>query len=331
MAVALKGSIIRTIKSMVVATVVLGVLSTARAESNFLTLGTGGFTGVYYPAGGSICRLVNNQRQHHGIRCSVQSTGGSVDNLQQVRSGELDMGIAQADWLAHAYRGSDRFKASGADQQLRTLFSLYPEYFTVVTRADSGITKLDQLKGKRVSVGKVGSGQRATLEVLMRLKGWTMDDFSQAMEVNPADQASALCAGKIDVMIYTLGHPNGATKEVTHGCNSRIVEIDDAAVAKMVRDYPYYRWAIIPAGMYPGNERPIRTLGVMATFFSNDQLNEERAYQMVKAVFEQAESFRRLHPAFDALVLQQMVKGPFSAPLHPGAKRYFVEQGLIAP
>ncbi|MEH6625396.1 MAG: TAXI family TRAP transporter solute-binding subunit [Motiliproteus sp.] len=318
--------------SVLLATVSSLLLSSlVHAESSILTLGTGGFTGVYYPAGGSICRLVNNTRKQHGIRCSVQSTGGSVDNLREVRSGELDMGIAQSDWLSHAYSGSDRFKTVGADKQLRTLFSLYPEYFTVVARADANIHSLEQLKGKRVSVGKVGSGQRATLEVLMRLKGWKMDVFAEALELDPADQASALCDGSIDVMIYTLGHPNGATKEVTRGCDSRIIEIADPAVEKMIRDYPYYRWASIPAGMYKGNEKPIRTLGVLATFFSNDKLSENQAYEMVRSVFEQAETFRKLHPAFNALILQDMVNGPFSAPLHPGAKRYFVEQGLIKP
>ncbi len=304
--------------------------SAVRAESSIVSLGTGGFTGVYYPAGGSICRLVNNTRADHGIRCSVQSTGGSVDNLQQVRRGQLDLGIAQSDWVYHAFHGSERFDEDGADADLRTLFSLYPEYLTIVARADAGISDLEQLRGKRVSIGKPGSGQRATFEVLLRALGWDLSVFAETPELEPADQARALCDNRIDVMIYTVGHPTGAIKEVTRNCESRLVRVVGPAVERMIAGNPYYHRASIPGGIYAGNPEPVTTLGVHATFFASNRLSEDVAYSLVRAVFENSDQFRRLHPAFVALDTRQMIHGPFSAPLHPGALRYYREAGMVS-
>ncbi|MBY4676400.1 TAXI family TRAP transporter solute-binding subunit [Marinobacterium arenosum] len=301
----------------------------AQAENRLLSLGTGGVTGVYYPAGGAICRLVNLTRQQHGIRCAVESTRGSVANLERVRSGELDLGIAESYWLFHAYHGSERFQPAGSDTKLRTLLTLYPEYFTLLARSDSAIRSFDDLRGKRVSIGKPGSGQRATLETLLRKKGWRLADFSEALELEPAEQASALCDGRIDVMIYTVGHPSGATKEATRECGSRLVEVADDDVAAVVEQNPYYRWVSIPGGLYDGNPQDTRTFGMSAVFFASSELPEPAAYAIVKAVFEQFDRFRRLHPAFARLEPGHMVKGPYAAPLHPGAERYFRESGLL--
>ena len=216
------------------------------AEQRFITIGTGGVTGVYYPTGGSICRLVNKGRKQHGIRCSVESTGGSVYNLNTIRQGELDMGVAQSDWQYHAYNGTSKFADKGANKDLRAVFSVHPEPFTVVARADSGIKHIDDLKGKRVNIGNPGSGQRGTMEVLMKAKGWTKDDFALASELKSAEQSSALCDNKIDAMVFTVGHPSGSIKEATTSCDSVLVEVSGDAVNKLVSDNSYYRTATIP-------------------------------------------------------------------------------------
>ncbi|MCW8885558.1 MAG: TAXI family TRAP transporter solute-binding subunit, partial [Motiliproteus sp.] len=174
-------------------------------QQRFVTIGTGGVTGVYYPTGGSICRLVNKSRKEHGIRCSVESTGGSVYNLNTIRAGELDMGVAQSDWQYHAYNGTSKFADKGANKELRAIFSVHPEPFTVVARADAGIKTFDDLKGKRVNVGNPGSGQRGTMEILMKAKGWDMKSFALASELKSSEQSSALCDNKIDAMLFTVG------------------------------------------------------------------------------------------------------------------------------
>jgi len=302
---------------------------TASAEQQFITIGTGGVTGVYYPTGGAICRLVNKNRKSHGIRCSVESTGGSIYNLNTIRAGELDMGVAQSDWQFHAYNGSAKFADKGPDKDLRAVFSVHPEPFTVVARADSGISNFNDLKGKRVNVGNPGSGQRGTIGVLMDAKGWTMADFSLASELKASEQARALCDNKIDAMVYTVGHPSGAIKEATTSCDSVLVTVDGKAVDKLISDHPYYRTATIPGGMYRGNDKDTQTFGVGATFVSSAKVPDEVVYQVVKAVFENFDTFRKLHPAFGNLKKSQMVKDGLSAPLHPGAERYYKEAGLM--
>nr|WP_231870195.1 TAXI family TRAP transporter solute-binding subunit [Grimontia celer] len=305
-------------------------LTAVPAQANqFVTIGTGGVTGVYYPTGGAICRLVNKTKKEHGIRCSVESTGGSIYNINTIRAGELDMGIAQSDWQFHAYNGSSKFKDQGAYKDLRAVFSVHPEPFTVVARADAGVKTFDDLKGKRVNVGNPGSGQRGTIEVLMEGMGWTMDDFKQVSELKAAEQSKALCDNKIDAMVYTVGHPSGAIQEATTACDSVIVEVNNAASNKLVSDNDYYRTATIPGGMYRGNDGDVQTFGVGATFVSSAEVPEDVIYNVTKAVFENFDDFRRLHPAFANLKKEEMVADGLSAPLHPGAAKYYKEVGLI--
>jgi len=299
------------------------------AGQQFVTIGTGGVTGVYYPTGGAICRLVNKSRKEHGIRCSVESTGGSVYNLNTIRAGELDMGVAQSDWQYHAYHGSSKFKEKGANKDLRAVFSVHPEPFTVVARADSGIKNFMDLKGKRVNIGNPGSGQRGTMEVLMGALGWTKKDFKLASELKSAEQAKALCDNKIDAMVFTVGHPSGSIKEATTSCDSVLVTVDGAAVDKLVADNDYYRTATIPGGMYRGTAANTKTFGVGATFVSSAKVPEAVIYNVVKAVFTNFDQFQKLHPAFKVLKKEEMIKDGLSAPLHKGAAKYYKEAGLM--
>lgn len=312
------------------AAVSLGAASSAVSaqEQRFVTIGTGGVTGVYYPAGGAICRLVNMDRKEHGIRCSVESTGGSVYNLNAISEGELDLAVAQSDWQYHAYNGTSEFEGA-KNEKLRAVFSLHPEPFTVVASKGSGIRTFEDLEGKRVSVSNPGSGQRATAEVLMKEMGWDLDKFSLAAEIKAAEQSQALCDGNIDAFFYTVGHPSGSIKEATTSCDSVLVNVDNAATKKLIDENPYYRKAVIPGGMYRGSDDDVTTFGVAATFVSSTDVPDDVVYAVVKAVFENFDSFKRLHPAFGNLNKEEMVSDALSAPLHPGAAKYYKEAGLI--
>ena len=312
---------------MVLGTGLSGVAQAA--EQRFVTIGTGGVTGVYYPTGGAICRLVNKSRKNHGIRCSVESTGGSVYNLNAIRNGELDMGVAQSDWQFHAYNGSSKFKDAGANNKLRAVFSVHPEPFTVVARADAGIKTFDDLKGKRVNVGNPGSGQRGRMEVVMGAKGWTMDAFKLASELKSAEQSKALCDNKVDAMVFTVGHPSGSIKEATTTCDTVLVNVNGPTISKLVDERDYYRTATIPGGMYRGNDSDTETFGVGATFVTSADVPADVIYNVVKAVFENFDTFRKLHPAFANLKKEEMIKDGLSAPLHDGAAKYYKEAGLM--
>ena len=320
----------RTISWFAGAALAAGVaFGASAAEQKFISIGTGGVTGVYYPTGGAICRLVNKDRKDHGIRCSAESTGGSVYNINTVRAGELEFGVAQSDWQYHAFHGTSKFADQGAFEGLRAVFSVHPEPFTLLTRGDTGITKFEDLKGKKVNVGNPGSGQRATMEVVMEAFGIKMSDLALAAELKGAEMAHALCDGKIDAMIYTVGHPAAAITEATNTCDVKLVPVTGAPIDKLVADNAYYRMATVPGGMYKGNDADATTFGVGATLVSSSDVPEDVVYTLVKAVFENFDDFKKLHPAFANLKEAEMIKDGLSAPLHPGAIKYYKERGWM--
>jgi len=318
--------------ALATASIVLGATLSSSAiavEKQFVSIGTGGVTGVYYPTGGAICRLVNKNRKETGIRCSVESTGGSVFNINAIRQGELEMGVAQSDWQYHAYNGTSKFKDAGKFEKLRAVFSVHAEPGTLVVRADSGIKNFSDLKGKRVNVGEPGSGTVATYSIIEEAFGMKREELKLASELKSSEAPQALCDNKIDAFFVLVGHPAGMIKETTTTCEAKIANIHGPAVDGLVKDNPFYRYASVPADMYTGNPEAAKTMGVGATFVSSSDVSEDVIYEVVKAVFENFEDFKKLHPAFKHLKKTEMISASLSAPLHDGAMKYYKEAGLI--
>ncbi|MFN4021537.1 MAG: TAXI family TRAP transporter solute-binding subunit [Hydrogenophilus thermoluteolus] len=297
--------------------------------AQFVTIGTGGVTGVYYAAGGAICRLMNKDRAQHGIRCSVESTGGSVYNINTIRAGELDFGVAQSDVHYNAVKGLKQFKDAGPMTELRAVFSIHPEPLTVVARPDAGIKNFQDLKGKRVNVGNPGSGQRATMELLVPAMGMSFSDFALVSELKADEHGAALCDNKIDAFVYVVGHPSANIQDPTTTCGAKLVNVTGPGVDKLIAQYPYFAPATIPGGMYANNPDPVKTFGVVATLVTSAKVPADVVYQLVKAVFENFDDFKKLHPAFAHLDPKDMIKNGLSAPLHEGAVRYYKEKGWI--
>jgi uncharacterized protein len=300
----------------------------AAQEQRFITIGTGGVTGVYYAAGGAICRLLNKDRKVHGIRCSVESTGGSAFNINTIRAGELDFGMAQSDVQFNAVNGKGQYEGS-AYPELRAVYSIHPEPFTVLARPDANIKTFEDFKGKRFNVGNPGSGTRASMEQLLGAMGWTLADFALASELKADEHGPALCDGKIDGFFYGVGHPSANIQDPTTTCGAKLVSLTGPAVDKLVADHPYYGRATIPGGMYNANPEPTETYGVLATLVTSTNAPDEVVYQLVKATFENFDEFKKLHPALANLDPQKMVKDGLSAPLHPGAEKYYKEKGWL--
>ncbi len=300
----------------------------AMAQQKFISIGTGGVTGVYYPTGGAICRLVNKDRKDHGIRCSAESTGGSIYNINTIRNKELEFGVAQSDWQFHAYNGTSKFEKNGKFEKLRAVFSVHPEPVTVIARDDSGIKNISDVKGKRMNIGNPGSGTRGTWEVMEEALGWKRGDLKLATEMKSAETGQAVCDGKIDAYFWLVGHPSALTQESLASCAARLVNVTGPAIDKLIADNPYYRSARIPAGMY-NNKEDIKTFGVGATFVSSTDVPDDVVYTVVKAVFENFDQFKKLHPAFANLDPKEMIKDGLSAPLHPGAVKYYKEKGWM--
>lgn len=297
------------------------------AQQSFVTIGTGGVTGVYYAAGGAICRLVNKDRAQHGTHCTVESTGGSIFNVNALKAKELDFGIVQSDVGYNAYHGAQQFEQPF--DGLRSVFSLHPEPITIVVNPQAGVSSFEQLEGKRFNVGNPGSGSRASFEQLLEAMNLDLDYFALASELRPDEHGKALCDGKIDGFVYGVGHPSANIQEPTNSCGATIIALQGPEVDALVDAHPYYAHVEVAGGLYPANPDAVPTYGVLATLLTRDDVPAEQVYQLVKGVFENFEDFKRLHPALAHLQKEQIVADGLTAPLHPGAERYFKEAGLI--
>jgi TRAP transporter TAXI family solute receptor len=300
----------------------------AAAQQKFITIGTGGVTGVYYAVGGAICRLVNKDRAKHGIRCSVESTGGSAFNVNTIKAGDLDFGMAQSDVQYNAFKGEGQYK-DNTYGDLRAVYSVHPEPFTVLARKEANIAKFEDFKGKRFNVGNPGSGTRASMEQLLAEMGWKMTDFSLASELKADEHGPALCDNKIDGFYYGVGHPSANIQDPTTTCGAKLVSLAGPSVESLLKKYPYYAKATIPGGMYSANPNPTETYGVLATLVTSAKVPDDTVYTIVKATFENFDEFKKLHPAFANLDPAKMVSDGNSAPLHPGAAKYYKERGWL--
>lgn len=298
-------------------------------EGDALLVSTASRAGIYFRVGQAMCRTLNTDPDYSGPRCVSRTSDGSIQNLRDLRGGHIHIGVVQSDWQFHAVNGSDLFAPAGPDENLRALFSVHGEPFTLVARRDSGITAFADLPGKRVNIGNPGSGQRGTMEALMAMAGWTRATFSLANEL-PADQQSlALCHDRVQAMVYTVGHPNDSVEQAVQLCDAQIVPVEGMAVTRLIEGRPYYAMTEVPGGIYPGNPDPIPTFGVLATVVTRADVDDDLVYAVTRSVFENFEDFRRVHAAFQFLEPARMVVDGLSAPIHDGAMRYYREAGLL--
>lgn len=304
--------------------------TTTTKSKTFVTIGTGGVTGVYYPTGGAISRMINSKSDIYNIKATVESTAGSVYNINSVLSGELDFGIAQSDRQYQASEGLAEWKGSGKQPKLRAVFAIHPESVTLIASSSSEIKNVSDLKGKRVNIGNPGSGQMQNSKDVLTAYGLAETDI-KAEKVKATEAPGLLQNGTIDAFFYTVGHPNGAIKEVTAGRNPvQIINIDGEARDELLSKYSYYASSVIEKSLYPNttNTGDTQTFGVKATLVTSSDVSQDTVYAITKEVFENLEDFKKLHPAYSTLTKENMLEG-LSAPLHEGAKKYFKEAGLM--
>lgn len=299
----------------------------AWGDDRSVTIGTGSRAGVYYQVGRAICRLVNRSMADTEMLCEAPATAGSIANLKAVRSGELELAVAQSDWQFHALNGSSGFASAAPDPDLRSIFSVHGEPFTLVVRRDAEIAHLRDVAGKRINIGNPGSGQRGTMEVVMQAMGWTKSSFSLTNELPASQQSLALCHNQVQAMVYTVGHPNDSIAQAVRLCDAVIAEVSGNEIERLIEKTPYYAATTVPGGLYPGNPKDVRTFGVKATLVTSAKVDPDTIYQITKTVFENLDTFKAMHPAFAKLLPESMIKDGLSAPLHDGALRYYKERG----
>ncbi len=302
------------------------------ADRKFVNIGTAGIGGGYYPTGGFICNVLNKSRkdQGHNIRCTVESTGGSVANLRSIQIGDLEVGIAMSAWQHHSWNGTDRFEPDGKSEDLRFLFSLHADAAHIVAREDAGINSFADLEGKVVNTGNAGSGTEAQVYEMMGRYGVEPESFfKQETKLTSKEQAQALCDGKIDAFFYPTAVGAASIIEATNTCDARVVPWNDEIVAAMMAERPYVITVVIPSGTYKGQDAEVETWGTPATIVSSAATDEEVVYNLVKAVFDDFETFKSQSPMYTAVRKEDAAAAGRTAPYHPGAERYFREVGLV--
>ncbi|MEZ5740592.1 MAG: TAXI family TRAP transporter solute-binding subunit [Burkholderiaceae bacterium] len=296
-------------------------------ERRLVTISSGAVGGVYLPAAGALCRLLNQQIEQHQFRCAVEVTDGSLQNLNELLADETDFGLVQTDVQADAVLGRGRFAGEGAQAKLRSLFALHAEPVTLVSRIDSGIERFEDLRGKRLSIGELQSGTQSTMAMLLEAFGLAGSELARLENMNPQSAAAALCENRLDAFAYVVGHPNQLVRSASESCAVRIVELSGPVIERVLQAHPYITRARIPANLYVGHEVATNTIGVRASLLSTDRLSDDAAYAITRAVFQNLPALRALHPAFSQLAAPEMLSGS-TAPLHPGARRYLLEAGL---
>jgi TRAP transporter TAXI family solute receptor len=318
------------LSSAIMASVVAGRMAVSDALApNPVNLTTGIPGGVYHPVGNAICRMFNLEGEHEAMPCVAVSSDGSVANIQRVEVGDSAFGLSQTDVALAAFHGEGPFVAAGPAPKLRVVIALYPEAFTVVARADTGIRDFEDLRDKRVGVGTSGVGYNFTRNIILKSYGWTTSGPERVLEFAPAEQNQALCSNKVDAIIFEAGHPNGLTQEATTDCQARLVRVAGQPIDRLLATHPYYIASIIPGGMYAGNPSDVPTIGTRAVLVSSSNQPDKLVYAMVKAVFDNFAVFRQLHPALSTLEIREMVPSGLDVPIHPGALNYYREVGLM--
>jgi len=294
-----------------------------------VVIGTGRPSEVYYPLGDSICRLFNLDIPRRGLRCSAEPSAGPVANIESLHNGRIDIGIVQSDVLADAVTGQGPFASRGPDTGLRVLFTGHADAFTVVARRELGIRTAAELRGKRINMGSLGSGERVSAERVMAALGFTQADFVEVRELSLAEQHRALCDNELDAIVYSVGHPNGLIEDVVRMCRGVLVDVSGPQIDGLLSGHPEYERAAILGNTYLSNPADVQTLGVRAEVVTTTRLSDALAYEITKAVFDNIDDFRRLHPVFVMLSLTDMVPAASRAPVHAGAARYYRERGWL--
>lgn len=312
---------------------VMGVMAlptVATGATKFVTIGTGGVTGVYYPTGGAIGKIVNQKRDEYGIRVTVESTGGSVFNVNAIMAGDLEFGIVQSDRQYQAVKGMAEWEGK-PQEKLRAICAIHPESITLAAASDSGINSIQDLKGKVVNIGNPGSGQRQNSIDALAAFGIDYEKDLTAEGLKAAEAPKMLQDGRIDAFFYTVGHPSGAFKEATSGRRKvKFVPIEGPELDTLIADMPYYAKSVIEIANYPqaDNDADVPSFGVKATFVTSADVPDEIVYAVTKEIFENLDEFKTLHPAFSVLTKENMLEG-LSAPIHPGALKYYKEAGMM--
>ena len=305
----------------------------AGARAADLIIGAGTSAKVHTSVARAICRLI--ERSIPATNCDVATIEGqhaaeALAILSGVQNNAIEIGIVQSDWQYHAIQGTGPVEFMDVSfDNLRSLFSLHGELFTVIVRQDAGIENLDDLVGKRVNIGNPGSSQRAIMDMMMKAKGWTEKSFQFVDELGDAEQLLALCHDRVQAVVSIVSHPDERTAKALELCDAKIIAVSGEEIDSLIAENRFLAASDVPMGVYSKSNVLIPSFGLMVTAVSSADLDDQTAYGVVKSVFDDLTTMKRLHKALGNLLPGRMISAGLSAPLHPGAVRYYREHGMM--
>lgn len=298
----------------------LMILTGCGEEKNFLNIATGGTAGTYYPLGGALAEILNNNIEK--MNASAQSTGASVANVNMLKDGSVDIAFIQNDIAYYALNGTEMFKDNKISK-LRGIASLYPETVQFVTTTDKHIKSIADLRGKKVAVGAAGSGVEANARQILEAYGITYDDIDERF-LSFGEAADALKDGNVDVGIVVAGFPTAAIQDLSANKSAMIIPVDDDKIEGLMAKYPYYTKAVIPAGTYKGQNEDVRSLAVKCVIVATDALSDDLGYKITKAIYEHLDRMKAAHSVGKYITKEAALDG-MSIPMNGGAEKYIKE------
>jgi TRAP transporter TAXI family solute receptor len=295
------------------------------AKKKFLTLASGSPGGVYYPLGGGMAVVIQKTTD---LRCAAESTGASVENCRLVGAGESDMGMVMGSIAYKAIQGQEPFEKKFP---LAALFQMYPAPEHIVTVQGKGIKSVKDLKGKKVSIDVPGSGCAVMAKAILEEYGFNLEKDLTIAHLSQSEGVQALKDGVVDAVFFNFAYPGAAVLDLAATRDIVLIPIEPAMADKIVKKFPYYVKITIPAKTYPKADYDVLCLGDSNVMIANKQMEEEVAYKIVKAVFENVDKGKwaliNIHPIAAQLTPSNAVNSPVE--LHPGAVKYFKEVGAI--
>ncbi len=295
--------------------------------AQFVTIGTGGMGGTYYPTGKAVCKIINKVKKESGVRCSMKSTGGSVYNINHIRTEDLELGIAQSDTAYQAYYGQGKFKEK-AYTALRSVIAIYPELLAFVTKKGNGINSMKDMVSRNINIDAPGSGTRMTTEIVMDAFGIKQSSLKFISEVKNSEASNMLEEGKIDGYFGVFGHPTSNIRNISNRIDINIVPIIGKAVDMLVDKYPYYAKGKISGSFYKGVVSDVKSIGVKAVLVTSTNMTENTIYVITKVILDNFEEFKKQHPAYKTITKESLLEG-LAIPQHKGAIKAFKEKGLL--
>lgn len=293
---------------------------TPPAKTQYINIATGGTAGTYFPLGGAMAEILNNNIP--GVNATAEATNASVANVNLLKGGSVQLAFIQNDVSYYADKGEELFKDNQVTG-LRALATLYPETVQLITLQSSGIKSVADLKGKRVAVGAAGSGVEANARQILLANDITYDDI-KVQYLSFAEAANGLKDGNIDAGFITAGFPTAAIQDIAAQHDVVLVPVEDATADKLIEQYPFYTKVTIPAGTYPKQDADVQSVAVKAMLVTTEDMDDQMAYDIVKAIYSNLDRLKAAHSVGE-LITKESAKDGISIPMHPGAEKYFNE------